>query len=237
MIEIRNLTKSYENFLALNDLTMTVPSGSIYGLVGPNGAGKSTTIRTMTGIMRPDAGEILFDGQPVYENPAVKSRIAYIPDEVWFFPQANMQDMMKYYKGIYPKFDVERWKKLGDAFQLDDKRPIRKFSRGMKKQVAFRLALSLRPDYLILDEPVDGLDPVMRRQVWSLVMADSAEYGTSVVVSSHNLRELEEICDHIGIMNKGQMLAEKSVDGSEDLESLFLEELGGVNYDVKNILL
>lgn len=237
MIEIRNLTKSYENFLALNDLSMTVPSGSIYGLVGPNGAGKSTTIRTMTGIMRPDAGEILFDGQPVYENPQVKNRIAYIPDEVWFFPQANMQDMMKYYKGIYPKFDVERWKKLGDAFQLDDKRPIRKFSRGMKKQVAFRLALSLRPDFLILDEPVDGLDPVMRRQVWSLVMADSAEYGTSVVVSSHNLRELEEICDHIGIMNKGQMLAEKCVDGSEDLESLFLEELGGVNYDVKNILL
>lgn len=237
MIEIKGLCKSYDTFLALNGLNMTVPDGAIYGLVGPNGAGKSTTIKLLTGIMRPDNGVVLIDGQPVYENPEVKNRIAYIPDEVWFFPQANMQDMMSFYKGIYPKFDVERWKRLGEAFQLDDRRPIRKFSRGMKKQVAFRLALSMRPDYLILDEPVDGLDPVMRRQVWSLVMADSAEYGTTVLVSSHNLRELEEICDHIGIMNKGRMLAEKCVEGGEDLESLFLEELGGVNYDVKNILL
>lgn len=237
MIEVRGLKKAYENFLALDGLDMNVPSGSIYGLVGPNGAGKSTTIRILTGIMRQDEGEILFDGQPVYENNAVKSRIAYIPDEVWFYPQANMQDMMKFYKGIFPSFDTQRWNKLGEAFQLDDKQLIRKFSRGMKKQVAFRLALSLRPDFLILDEPVDGLDPVMRRQVWSLVMADSAEYGTTVLVSSHNLRELEEICDHVGIMNHGKMLAEKSVDGGEDLESLFLEELGGVNYDVKNILL
>jgi len=237
MIEVKGLVKYYDDFKALQDFNMTVPTGAIYGLVGPNGAGKSTTIRLLTGIMRPDEGEILFDGKPVYENNEVKSRIAYIPDEVWSFPQANMQDMMKFYKSIYPSFDESRWKKLGDAFQLDDRRPIRKFSRGMKKQVAFRLALSLRPDYLILDEPVDGLDPVMRRQVWSLVMADSAEYGTSVLVSSHNLRELEEICDHIGIMNKGRMLAEKNVEGGEDLESLFLTELGGVNYDVKNILL
>lgn len=237
MIEINGLTKHYDDFRALDDFSMTVPTGSIYGLVGPNGAGKSTTIRILTGIMRPDAGTVLLDGQPVYENPAVKRRIAYIPDEIYTFPQANLKDMMVFYKGIYPSFDPERWKKLGDAFSLDDKRPIRKFSRGMKKQVAFRLALSLRPDYLILDEPVDGLDPVMRRQVWSLVMADSAEYGTTVVVSSHNLRELEEICDHMGIMNKGKMLAQRKVDGGEDLESLFLEELGGVNYDVKNILL
>ena len=237
MIEINGLTKHYDDFRALDDFSMTVPTGSIYGLVGPNGAGKSTTIRILTGIMRPDAGTVLLDGQPVYENPAVKRRIAYIPDEIYAFPQANLKDMMAFYKGIYPSFDPERWKKLGDAFPLDDKRPIRKFSRGMKKQAAFRLALSLRPDYLLLDEPVDGLDPVMRRQVWSLVMADSAEYGTTVVVSSHNLRELEEICDHMGIMNKGKMLAQRKVDGGEDLESLFLEELGGVNYDVKNILL
>jgi len=236
VIEIKGLTKSYETFQALQGLDMTVPSGAIYGLVGPNGAGKSTTIRILTGIMRQDSGSVLFDGEPVYENLAVKQRIAYIPDEIWFFPQANMQDMMQFYKGIYPRFDAQRWAKLGEAFQLDDRCPIRKFSRGMKKQVAFRLALSLRPDYLILDEPVDGLDPVMRRQVWSLVMADSAEYGTTVLVSSHNLRELEEICDHIGIMNKGRMLAQKQV-GGEDLEKLFLDELGGVNYDVKNILL
>lgn len=237
MIEIRNLTKHYDAFPALSGLDMTVPDGSIYGLVGPNGAGKSTTIRLMTGILRPDGGTITFDGKPVWENPEVKAQIAYIPDEVWFFPQANMKDMMRFYKGIYPSFDESRWQKLGEAFALDDKQPIRRFSRGMKKQVAFRLALSIRPKYIILDEPVDGLDPVMRRQVWSLVMADSAEYGTSVLVSSHNLRELEEICDHIGIMNKGKMLAERAVDGSEDLEKLLIDELGGVGYDVKNILL
>ncbi len=237
MIEIRNLTKNYDAFPALSGLDMTVPDGSIYGLVGPNGAGKSTTIRLMTGILRPDGGTITFDGKPVWENPEVKAQIAYIPDEVWFFPQANMKDMMRFYKGIYPSFDESRWQKLGEAFALDDKQPIRRFSRGMKKQVAFRLALSIRPKYIILDEPVDGLDPVMRRQVWSLVMADSAEYGTSVLVSSHNLRELEEICDHIGIMNKGKMLAERAVDGSEDLEKLLIDELGGVGYDVKNILL
>lgn len=237
MIEIRNLTKNYDAFPALSGLDMTVPDGSIYGLVGPNGAGKSTTIRLMTGILRPDGGTITFDGKPVWENPEVKAQIAYIPDEVWFFPQANMKDMMRFYKGIYPSFDESRWQKLGEAFALDDKQPIRRFSRGMKKQVAFRLALSIRPKYIILDEPVDGLDPVMRRQVWSLVMADSAEYGTSVLVSSHNLRELEEICDRIGIMNKGKMLAERAVDGSEDLEKLLIDELGGVGYDVKNILL
>ena len=237
MIEIRNLTKNYDAFPALSGLDMTVPDGSIYGLVGPNGAGKSTTIRLMTGILRPDGGTITFDGKPVWENPEVKAQIAYIPDEVWFFPQANMKDMMRFYKGIYPSFDESRCQKLGEAFALDDKQPIRRFSRGMKKQVAFRLALSIRPKYIILDEPVDGLDPVMRRQVWSLVMADSAEYGTSVLVSSHNLRELEEICDHIGIMNKGKMLAERAVDGSEDLEKLLIDELGGVGYDVKNILL
>lgn len=237
MIELRGLTKKYDDFPALQGLDMTVPDGAIYGLVGPNGAGKSTTIRLMTGVLRPDGGTIAFDGQPVWENPTVKAQIAYIPDEVWFFPQATMQDMMRFYKGIYPSFDENRWKKLGEAFALEETRPIRKFSRGMKKQAAFRLALSIRPKYIILDEPVDGLDPVMRRQVWSLVMADSAEYGTSVVVSSHNLRELEEICDHIGIVNGGRMRAEKAVEPGEDLEALFLEEMGGASYDVKNILL
>lgn len=237
MIRIRELTKTYDGFPALRGLDMTVPDGAIYGLVGPNGAGKSTTLRLLTGVLRPDGGEILFDGRPVWENVEVKREIAYIPDEVWFFPQADLTDMMRFYRGTYPAFDENRWKKLGEAFGLDEKRPLRKFSRGMKKQAAFRLALSLRPRYILLDEPVDGLDPVMRRQVWSPIMADSAEYGTTVVVSSHNLRELEEICDHVGIVSEGKMLAEKAVEGGEDLESLFLEELGGVDYDVKNILL
>ena len=237
MIRTNGLVKKYEDFQALNGLELCVPDGAIYGLVGPNGAGKSTTIRLLTGVMKPDGGTIEFDGRPVWENPEVKAQIAYIPDEVWFFPQATMKDMMRFYRGIYPTFDENRWEKLGEVFRLDEKRPVRKFSRGMKKQVAFRLALSIRPKYIILDEPVDGLDPVMRRQIWSLVMADSAEYGTTVLVSSHNLRELEEVCDHIGIMNGGKMLAEKQVEPGEDLEALFMEELGGVDYDVKDILL
>lgn len=237
MIEIKGLRKTFDGFPAVDDLNMTVPSGAIYGLVGPNGAGKSTTIRVLTGILRAEAGTVLVDGCPTYENPAVKKKIAFIPDEIWFFPQANLQDMMKFYKGIYKSFDVDRWKKLGDAFGLDERQPLRKFSRGMKKQAAFRLALSMRPEYLILDEPVDGLDPVMRRQVWSLVMMDAAECGTTVLVSSHNLRELEEVCDHVGIMNRGKMLIECAVECGKNLELFFMEKMGGVDYDVKNILL
>ena len=144
----------------------------------------------------------------MYENPAVKARIAYIPDDVFYFPQATIPDMMRYYRGIYPKFDAERYQKLGEVFQLDPKRQIRRLSKGMQKQAAFWLAMSLRPDVLILDEPVDGLDPVMRRQVWNLVLADVAENGTTVLISSHNLRELEDVCDHVGIMNGGKVLLE-----------------------------
>ena len=208
MIEVKDVVKTFDGFRALDGVTMTVPRGAVYGLVGPNGAGKSTLIRHLTGIYRPDSGAIDIDGQPVYENPAVKARIAYIPDDVFYFPQATIPDMMRYYRGIYPKFDAERYQKLGEVFQLDPKRQIRRLSKGMQKQAAFWLAMSLRPDVLILDEPVDGLDPVMRRQVWNLVLADVAENGTTVLISSHNLRELEDVCDHVGIMNGGKVLLE-----------------------------
>ena len=208
MIEVKDVVKTFDGFRALDGVTMTVPRGAVYGLVGPNGAGKSTLIRHLTGIYRPDSGVIDIDGQPVYENPAVKARIAYIPDDVFYFPQATIPDMMRYYRGIYPKFDAERYQKLGEVFQLDPKRQIRRLSKGMQKQAAFWLAMSLRPDVLILDEPVDGLDPVMRRQVWNLVLADVAENGTTVLISSHNLRELEDVCDHVGIMNGGKVLLE-----------------------------
>ena len=211
MIEVKDVVKTFDGFRALDGVTMTVPRGAVYGLVGPNGAGKSTLIRHLTGIYRPDSGAIDIDGQPVYENPAVKARIAYIPDDVFYFPQATIPDMMRYYRGIYPKFDAERYQKLGDVFRLDPKRQIRRLSKGMQKQAAFWLAMSLRPDVLILDEPVDGLDPVMRRQVWNLVLADVAENGTTVLISSHNLRELEDVCDHVGIMNKGKVLLERSL--------------------------
>ena len=198
MIEVKDVVKTFDGFRALDGVTMTVPRGAVYGLVGPNGAGKSTLIRHLTGIYRPDSGVIDIDGQPVYENPAVKARIAYIPDDVFYFPQATIPDMMRYYRGIYPKFDAERYQKLGEVFQLDPKRQIRRLSKGMQKQAAFWLAMCLRPDVLVLDEPVDGLDPVMRRQVWNLVLADVAENGTTVLISSHNLRARGRVrpCGH-----------------------------------------
>ncbi|MBO5836475.1 MAG: ABC transporter ATP-binding protein [Oscillospiraceae bacterium] len=293
MLELKNITKTFDGFKALDDLTMTVPKGAVYGLVGPNGAGKSTAIRHMTGVYQPDKGEVLVEGAAVYENPAVKERIGYIPDDIFFFPSATMEDMRSYYQGIYPNFDNELFEKLFEVFQLPRKGQLRRFSKGMQKQAAFHLSICTRPDLLILDEPVDGLDPVMRRQVWSLILSDVAQRGTTVVISSHNLRELEDICDHVGIMDHGKMLLERSladmqgnivklqmvgdapagldvlhtsssgrlntlvVRGTAEavrekvqatntpyfdilplsLEEIFIYELGGVNYEVKNIVL
>ena len=293
MLQVKNVTKSFGSFKALEDLSMTVPKGTVYGLVGPNGAGKSTIIRLLTGVYTPDEGSLTMDGQPIYENTSVKSRIGYIPDEIFYFPSATLEDMRKFYRGIYPDFDDALFDRLYEIFNLPPKSPIRRFSKGMQKQAAFHLAICCRPDVLILDEPVDGLDPVMRRQVWSLILSDVAEHGTTVLISSHNLRELEDICDHVGIMDHGKMLLEKSLadmQGSTvklqivgekpanldilhqsqsgrlttyivrgaaaevteavektdpayfdvlplSLEEIFIYELGGVNYEVKNIIL
>ena len=293
MLEMQHITKTFGGFRALDDLSMTVPEGAVYGLVGPNGAGKSTAIRHLTGIYRPDSGEVTVDGQPVYENPAVKERIGYIPDDVFYFSTATLEDMRKFYRGMYPKFDDQLFERLYDVFKLPKDSPIRRFSKGMQKQAAFHLTICTRPDILILDEPVDGLDPVMRRQVWSLILSDVAQHGTTVLISSHNLRELEDICDHVGIMDHGQMLMEKSLADMQgathkiqlvgetpegldlvhesasgrlktlivrgeaeeisailekanpayfdilplSLEEIFIYELGGVNYEVKDILL
>ena len=298
MIEVKNLVKTFGGFPALSGATLTVPTGSVYGLVGPNGAGKSTLIRNLTGIYRQDSGTVAIGGEEIWENDAMKARVASIPDDWYYFPQAGVRDMMRFYRGFYPNFSMERYEKLKEVFNLDEKRPIRRFSKGMQKQAAFWLALSCMPDYLILDEPVDGLDPVMRRQVWSLMMGDVAERGTTVLVSSHNLRELEDVCDHVGIMDHGKVLLERSLaalqdnmvklqvvfpEGSTDLpadlevlhasrigrvhtlimrmnaqeaterlaayspmlvdavpltlEEIFIYELGGVDYEVKNVLL
>ncbi len=212
MIRITDVVKDFDGFRALNHLNMHVPKGSIYGLVGPNGAGKSTIIRHITGAYRQDQGSIEIDGVAVYENPSVKEKYAYIPDDFFYFTQANTIDMMKFYGGMYANFDKELFYKLKDCFPtIDVKRNVRSLSKGMQKQVAFWLALCCRPQLLILDEPVDGLDPVMRRQIWSLIMGDVAERGTTVLVSSHNLRELEDVCDHVGIMNAGEILIERSL--------------------------
>ena len=293
MLELKNVTKTFGSFKALDNLTMAVPRGAVYGLVGPNGAGKSTAIRHITGIYRPDSGSVTLEGLPVYENPNIKQTIGYIPDDVFFFPAATMEEMRRFYKGMYPNFDDALFDRLYDAFDLPRKGQIRKFSKGMQKQAAFHLTLACRPDILILDEPVDGLDPVMRRQVMSLILSDVAEHGTTVLISSHNLRELEDVCDHVGIMDHGKMLLERSladmqgstvkvqmvgdvpetldilhetasgrlktlvVRGDSEtvtkilaaakpdyfdvlplsLEEIFIYELGGVNYEVKNIIL
>ena len=293
MLELKNVTKSFGGFKALDDLTMSVPKGCVYGLVGPNGAGKSTAIRLLTGIYRPDSGSITLEGIPVYENPVSKARMGYIPDDIFYFPSASMDEMRKFYKGMYPDFDDELYEKLFEVFQLPRKGAIRRFSKGMQKQAAFHLTICTHPEVLILDEPVDGLDPVMRRQVWSLILSDVAQYETTVLISSHNLRELEDICDHVGIMDHGKMLLERSLadmqgsthklqlvgeppkglkilhesqtgrlktlivrgDAKEitlkvsasdpiyfdvlplSLEEIFIYELGGEGYEVKNILL
>ena len=293
MIEVKNLSKTFGTCKALDDLTMTIPTGSVYGLVGPNGAGKSTVIRHILGVYRPDSGSVTLDGMPVYENPSVKQRIGSIPDEIFFFPSATLEDMRRFYRGIYKNFNDDLFNKLFDVFQLPKTGQIRRFSKGMQKQAAFQLTLCTRPDVLVLDEPVDGLDPVMRRQVWSLILSDVAQNGTTVLISSHNLRELEDICDHVGIMDHGKMILQKSladmqglthklqlvgnipeglevlhetasgrlktviVRGTADqierkvaaanpayydvlplsLEEIFIYELGGVNDEVKNIIL
>ena len=293
MLEAKNVVKTFDGFRALDSLNMTVPKGAVYGLVGPNGAGKSTIIRHLAGIYRQDSGEVLLDDQPVYENPAVKRRMTVIGDDWYYFPQANIREMARFFAGLYPAFSWERYEKLKQVFPLDEKMMLRRMSKGMQKQAAFWLAVCCMPEYLILDEPVDGLDPVMRRQVWSLLLGDVSERGTTVLVSSHNLRELEDVCDYVGIMNRGKMLLEKSLadmqgstvklqlvgDAPQELdilnatvsgrlktlivrgeaeevgakmaackpayfdvlplslEEIFIYELGGVDYEIKDILL
>ena len=211
MIQVTDLVKCFEQKRALDGLSLHVSQGAVYGLVGPNGAGKSTLIRHLTGIYRQDAGEIRIDGEPVFENPHVKTRIAYIPDEIPYWSQASIEDMRRFYEAVYPAFDRAYYDALSEHFQLDEKQMMRRFSKGEQKLAAFHFALAQRPEIVILDEPVDGLDPVNRRMIWSLLLDDVAERGVTVLISSHNLRELEDVCDYVGIMNRGKMLLERGL--------------------------
>lgn len=216
MIEVRDLVKTFDGFAALRGATLTVPKGAVYGLVGPNGAGKSTLLRHITGVFRQDSGEVLVNGVPVYENRHVKENIVSIPDDWFYYNQSTIREMAALYAGLYPRFDWERFERLRELFQLPEKKTIRRMSKGMQRQAAFWITISCLPEYLVLDEPVDGLDPVMRRQVWSLLLGDVAERGTTVLVSSHNLRELEDVCDHVGVMNRGKVLLERSLSELQD---------------------
>ena len=212
MIEVKDLTKKFDSYVALDNLTLNVEKGSIYGLVGPNGAGKTTLMKTIMGIYKSDSGEILINGENVYENINVKDNTIYISDELYFFNNFSIEQMKDLYKGVYSNWSDERFNKLKEVFNIDIKRNANRLSKGMKKQVAFWLALSARPSILILDEPLDGLDPVMRRKVLNLMMQDVADNNLTVMISSHNLRELEDICDHVGIMNKGKLVLQRKLD-------------------------
>lgn len=216
MIEVKEATKTFDAVCALDSLSMNVPNGAVYGLVGPNGAGKTTVLQHICGAMRPDKGEVLVQGEPVFENPRVKSLIATIPSDFYFNNQATIEDMRALYASLFAGFDNQRFQQLAPLFEMDTKLRVRSLSKGMKKQVAFWLALSQRPELLLLDEPVDGLDPIARHKVWSIVMNDVAERGMTVLTSSHNLRELTDVCDHVGIMEKGQMRIERTLSDLQD---------------------
>lgn len=212
MIKVNNVSKSFDNFLALDSLSINVGKGSIYGLVGPNGAGKTTLMKAIAGIYRLNKGEILIDNKKAYENVDIKNETIYISDELFFFNNFSIKQMAELYKMVYTNWDQERYESLKEVFKIDEKRNANKLSKGMQKQVAFWLAMSTRPKVLLLDEPLDGLDPVMRRKVLNIIMEDVDENKTTVMISSHNLRELEDICDHVGILSKGKLVLQRQID-------------------------
>lgn len=212
MIQVSNVVKSFDGFKVLNGLSMTVKKGLIYGLVGKNGAGKTTIIKHVTGILRQDEGRIAIDGEDVFDNIQIKKKMGFIPDDLYFFATYNITEMAKFYKEIYPGWNDERFSGMVSEFGLDKKRRLSKFSKGMQKQAAFVLTMSTTPEYLILDEPIDGIDPIIRKLVWKYILNDAAERKMSVLVSSHNLRELEGICDSIGIISNGVIVLERDID-------------------------
>ena len=230
MIRVLDVTKRFEDTLALDGLTMTVPKGSIYGLMGLNGAGKTTIIKHLAGFQKEDAGDITIDGEYVMDNEELKKRVVFIPDDLFFFRSYSMKEMAAYFSRIYPAWDQERFEAMASDFQLNTGSNIGKFSKGMKKQAAFCLAMATMPDYLILDEPVDGLDPIVRHKLWHYIMADVADREMTVLISSHNAKEMEDVCNYIGIMSHGKMVLEGDLleMGDVSIESLFLEKLGGI---------
>lgn len=235
MIRVNNVTKTFGDFKALDGLSLNVGEGSVYGLVGPNGAGKTTIIKHLTGIYVPDEGEITIDSQTVFENTQLKDEIIYIGDDLYFFPSYSILDMAKFYAGIYSGWSWERFNSLKEVFKIDVNRKARRLSKGMQKQVAFWLGISASPKVMILDEPVDGLDPVMRKNVWRIVLSDVAERGTTVLVSSHNLRELEDVCDHVGIMHNGKIVLEKELDDVKgNIHKVQVAFEGEFPQDIKN---
>lgn len=212
MIQVKELSKKFDGSLALDGLNMNVPDGSVYGLVGTNGAGKTTIIRHLAGVWRQDKGDIYIDGEEVWENEGLKSRIGVIHDDLYFPSGYTLKNMSSMYSAAYPKWNADRFREMTRILRLDEKRRVSTFSKGMKKQAMFCLVMSTMPDYLLLDEPLDGLDPIVRKLVWRFLIDDVADRGMTVLVSSHNLKDMEEICDHIGIISNGKMVLERDLD-------------------------
>ena len=212
MIEVIGVTKKYGDFVALSDVNLSIKKGSVYGLVGANGSGKTTLIKTMMGVFRQEAGEITMHDQRIFDNSMIKDRIFYVPDDLFFFSMYSVKKMATFYSGIYSHFDWDRYHKIKEILKIDENKRINQLSKGMKKQAALWLGICVKPDLMVLDEPVDGLDPVMRRQIWSLLMQDVSAREMTVLVSSHNLRELEDICDTVGILHLGRVLLERDLD-------------------------
>lgn len=233
MIDVKSLSKSFGDFKALDELDIHIKQGSVYGLLGPNGSGKTTLIKHLVGIYKNESGTITIDGKTVFDNPETKAEIVYISDDLFYFSQYSIKEMASFYASMYPTWSWERFNTLKQAFPIDVKRRITKLSKGMQKQVAFWLGISAKPKVMILDEPVDGLDPVMRKKVWNLVLQDVAEYGTTVLVSSHNLRELEDVCDHVGILFKGKMMVERELDNMKsDIHKIQVAYTGDAPKDI-----
>lgn len=212
MIEVKNLSKSFEAVRAIDDISACIEEGHVFGLIGTNGAGKSTFMRMLTGVLKPDAGEILIDGEPAWDNPAVKEKIFYISDDQYFFRSGTPKDMVKLYSTYYPSFDEEKWKDLMEKFGLEMNRKVNTFSKGMKKQLSVICGICANTKYLLCDETFDGLDPVMRQAVKSLFIREIDERGLTPIIASHNLRELEDICEYVGLLHRGGILLEKDME-------------------------
>lgn len=212
MIEAKNITKNYDDIKALEDVCASITDGQVFGLIGTNGAGKSTFLRIISGVLKPDKGEIIVDGEEVFENTKMKQNMFYISDEQFFLPNATPVDMCKFYMDYYPDFDKQRLFELLEKFGLSEKRKINTYSKGMKKQLSVLLGICANTKYLLCDETFDGLDPVMRQAVKSLFAAEIEDRGLTPIIASHNLRELEDICDHVGLLHKGGILFSKDLD-------------------------
>jgi len=212
MIKIDSITKTFEVVKSLSDVSLTIEKGSIFGLIGSNGSGKSTLMRIMCGVYKPDAGDVFYDGVSVWENSDVKRHIVYLSDDQYFLPHCTPADMARLYASVYPTFSQEKYREYLHVFGLDERRKITTFSKGMQKQVSILLGLACRTEYLFCDETLDGLDPVMRQTVRKIIASEVAERGMCVVFASHNLKELEDICDHVALLHKGELLFEAGID-------------------------